>query len=620
MRQRRSSWDIPTKTPQCWIPDDRATACFRCGTPFSLFVRKHHCRMCSRIHCYQCSAFQSTVPSFMHHLCNLKPHEDKHQALRLCHACFTHVQHATTQRQLIYILVGLPLLLPHKILLRSLNTTWRTALDTVLGIYKGMFYMFNERPYTRLEILLLRTHCRELLHHRAWHVHLINAQVHTCGQRPIHSSCIHMLCRPTCQPHLTCGDVLRLFPSRHRRTVAQLICHTWRTHIPIACHERMVLYWIPFAKDNPLIFQHGFLPLCHQSKTFATIAYTTTRSPRILKHVPAHWHHGMRNALRFTSLASTLAHDPRHAKTHIQAFQQHPCHFYLPWNPHVTCLNIDSSSAHVLSSSSKPLRLVLDVQDKAQQREHRITILIKQDNVLRDYVAMTVAFWMNRLCHTNIVTYDVFPLGTHAGIIQLVPHTTTLYDLHHTHHVTMLNYILSHNPSRTVADVRASFVQSCVGACMFAYCVGVGDRHLQNILLTPHGHLLHIDFGYMFGTDPKASHAHIRITQGTIDALGGLHSSTYATFVAQCQDLYTRMRQHVLLWHALCVRLLPATQHATILHHILERFVPGELDNLAHGHIATVVDSASTPSLDNAWTDLTRHVSHTLHTFFRMDM
>ena len=38
--------------------------------------------------------------------------------------------------------------------------------------------------------------------------------------------------------------------------------------------------------------------------------------------------------------------------------------------------------------------------------------------------------------------------------------------------------------------------------------LGIGDRHLDNILLLPSGQLMHVDFGYSFGEDPK--HALLR--------------------------------------------------------------------------------------------------------------
>ncbi|KAL2271110.1 hypothetical protein VTJ83DRAFT_481 [Remersonia thermophila] len=62
---------LPSPTPPAppspivlprWQPDSEATYCPICGTQFSIFVRKHHCRKCGRVVCNSCSPHRITIP------------------------------------------------------------------------------------------------------------------------------------------------------------------------------------------------------------------------------------------------------------------------------------------------------------------------------------------------------------------------------------------------------------------------------------------------------------------------------------------------------------------------------------------------------------------------------
>lgn len=65
---RRGSWSrtgtgayVEYTRPQ-WQPDAEVTKCPICGTTFSFWYRKHHCRKCGRVVCASCSPHRITIP------------------------------------------------------------------------------------------------------------------------------------------------------------------------------------------------------------------------------------------------------------------------------------------------------------------------------------------------------------------------------------------------------------------------------------------------------------------------------------------------------------------------------------------------------------------------------
>lgn len=94
------------------------------------------------------------------------------------------------------------------------------------------------------------------------------------------------------------------------------------------------------------------------------------------------------------------------------------------------------------------------------------------------------------------------------------------------------------------AMVLDTFVKSCAGYCVITYLLGVGDRHLDNVLLTTDGHLFHIDFGFIFGYDPKPSPPPMKFTKEMIEAMGGSQSKSYLEFRKFCCLAFNILRKH----------------------------------------------------------------------------
>ena len=89
-----------------------------------------------------------------------------------------------------------------------------------------------------------------------------------------------------------------------------------------------------------------------------------------------------------------------------------------------------------------------------------------------------------------------------------------------------------------------NYVKSCAGYCVITYILGVGDRHLDNLLLSPNGKFWHADFGYILGRDPKPFPPLMKLPIQVIDGMGGLHHENYNVFKSYCFITYTTLRKN----------------------------------------------------------------------------
>ena len=236
------------------------------------------------------------------------------------------------------------------------------------------------------------------------------------------------------------------------------------------------------------------------------------------------------------------------------------------------------------NSATKPWKIPLIV---AKNNEEKIVnVLIKSEDVRKDKLTMIVSKMLQRVCGNiiDIKTYNVFPIDDSCGWIEMVEKSNTLYDIKYKYQTTIQNYIMDLNPNLTVGRIRENFIQTCVSSCVLCYVLGVGDRHMENIMVTRNGKLLHIDFSYLLGDDPKRLNIEMKITEDMLNMLGGSASETFNIFKTQCKEAYKKIRLRSSLWYILLTYLVfsvPSIDYykyneEMIKNHVIERLVPGE--------------------------------------------
>ena len=91
-------------------------------------------------------------------------------------------------------------------------------------------------------------------------------------------------------------------------------------------------------------------------------------------------------------------------------------------------------------------------------------------------------------------------------------------------------------------SVMDTYVKSCAGYSVITYILGVGDRHLDNLLLHQSGSFFHCDFSFLLGRDPKAFQP-MRVTDDMILGMGGRDSDNYAKFLSLASAAFLALRR-----------------------------------------------------------------------------
>ncbi len=86
-------------------------------------------------------------------------------------------------------------------------------------------------------------------------------------------------------------------------------------------------------------------------------------------------------------------------------------------------------------------------------------------------------------------------------------------------------------------------ILTAAGYSVITYLLGVGDRHLDNLLLSESGHLIHVDFGYILGRDPKVFPPPMKLNKEMVEGMGGTSSIEYQRFREHCYNAFLALRR-----------------------------------------------------------------------------
>ncbi|TFK30200.1 atypical/PIKK/PI4K protein kinase [Coprinopsis marcescibilis] len=303
---------------------------------------------------------------------------------------------------------------------------------------------------------------------------------------------------------------------------------------------------------------------------------------------------------------------------------------YLPSNPDGVVVDIDKKSGRPLQSHAKaPFMATFKV------RKERVEVKIDPDSLLdgdgggvetiveydvwqqaifkvgddcrQDVLALQVIAMFKNIFESVGITLYLFPYRVTAtapgcGVIDVVPNATSRDEMGRAKVNDLLDFFVAkYGGQNTVSfqTARLNFIQSMAAYSVACYILQIKDRHNGNIMIDGEGHIVHIDFGFLFDIGPggiKFEPSSFKLNHEMILLMGGRYSQGYQLFQSLAVKAFLAIRpysnQIVDTVQLMLETGLPSFKGEGTIRRLRDRFAPGLGERQATEWIMGVIKNA----------------------------
>jgi phosphatidylinositol 3-kinase len=231
------------------------------------------------------------------------------------------------------------------------------------------------------------------------------------------------------------------------------------------------------------------------------------------------------------------------------SFQSMP----LPIDPEITVTEL-KPDVYIFKSAMAPIKIDFQTTTDAYSLIFKVGDDLRQDQLVVQLISLMDRLLKKENLDLRLTPYKVLATHLEQGMLELVKDAKNIADVLEGYDNDIKKFLRDENPDPSgpygmKAEVLDTFIKSCAGYCVVTYILGIGDRHLDNLLITKDGRLFHIDFGFILGRDPKPLPPPMKLCTEMVEGMGGQNSAHYSQFKFYCCEAYNILRKsaHLIL-------------------------------------------------------------------------
>ena len=642
-KQRCNIISVDERRIYSWVDDKIVNNCNNCNIQFTMLIRKHHCRNCGKIFCGVCSENKITIPNKIktvnkqYNYLDYRTYLDflniNNKEERVCFKCYKSLNELIKLSKKIQLFDLLSLNVEDYKNISIVCKSWNKISKYYFNKFREIQYNFSDHRYSKYELELLKENKHLFSCHSKWILQLIlttdwndkNTQqkeiiLSILKDKNKNKKCWDLMCSRSCSETLQIEDIVIVISKNYTYIpLIKYLIKLWKSiientkvfesfKIQINCYLYVLVNSLHFYKNYTtisLLIEDFLLFLSNKdiyisnqlfwiltpyiSNPKSSIYFKEFRK-KLVKNLDYQTYISFQNGYDFTQNIIKVAITNKEnmldsIKIYLKEYNTKIDKFVLPINIVKTLKCIDYTKIRMIDSKTKPIILPCVSDDNSI-----CNIMLKKDDIRKEEIIMKIIKLMDYFLKSEenldlyATTYNILPLSDEYGYIEFVSNSTTLYDIKEVHNFTIQNWILENNNKITIEQLRNNISKSCALYCIITYLLGIGDRHLDNIMITNDAKIFHIDFGYILGNDPKVLSPDIRLTPDMIDAMGGVNSIYYAKFKNYCGIAYNCIRRHSSIFYVLLLEIEQINckfekniiTKERIKNYVINRFIPGE--------------------------------------------